>query len=48
MEKLEDVHLVAAVISFSRILPPLSPCPAEQAVLQEIKWQHAARALMPQ
>lgn len=48
VQELVELHLVAAVIPFSKNLPPSSPCPAEQAVLQEIKWRHAVRSLMPQ
>lgn len=48
LRKLADLHLVATVRPFSKTLPPSSPRPAEQAVLQEIKWRHAARSLMPQ
>lgn len=28
--------------------PPSTPRPAEQAPLQDIKWQHTAHSLMPQ
>lgn len=48
--KLAGVYLVPAVTASVSPSPirPAGPCPAEKALLQEIKWRHAARSSMPQ